>query len=142
MYTITKSFRFCAAHRLLGHPKCGRPHGHEYVVFFELQAEELDNGMVRDYADLSRVKERIDNTLDHRYLVSRELVEAHDPFYAVCLENDPSWAALINVQRTTAEQLAEWFYNEWKADYQELVAVTVCETSATTATYRFNRGLR
>jgi 6-pyruvoyltetrahydropterin/6-carboxytetrahydropterin synthase len=139
MFIISKTFTFEAAHRLLGHPKCGRLHGHSYRVTFELKSEALDRGMVRDYADLAPIKERIDNTLDHRYLVSDELIGSDDVYWRAAPHEDVS---VVNVTRTTAEHLAKWFYNEWKDMYPELAAVTVCETAATTATYRFERGLR
>lgn len=143
MYTITKEFCFEAAHRLEGHPKCGRLHGHSYRVIFELQAEDISStGMVRDYADLGKIKEYIDNHLDHRYLVSEELDQANDPIALACSEIGEEWAFFIPIERTTAEQLAAWFYGQFKGDYPELTAVTVCETSKTSATYRFERGLR
>jgi 6-pyruvoyltetrahydropterin/6-carboxytetrahydropterin synthase len=141
MYTITKSFSFEAAHRLLDHPKCGRLHGHSYRVSFELMAEELNSNdrMVLDYADLAPIKTFIDNHLDHRYLASDELIRAGDPIYLGCKTD---WIAVVPVERTTAESMAKWLYSIWKDAYPQLTAVTVCETANTTATYRFERGLR
>lgn len=141
MYTITKEFTWEAAHRLDGHPKCGRLHGHSYRAIFELQASELNpnDRMVLDYADLGVIKEFIDLLLDHKYLVGRELIEGGDSIYLHC---DPLWVCVCDVQRTTAEEMAKWLYNIWKDAYPQLTAVTVCETAKTTATYRFERGLR
>ena len=138
MYTITKEFSFEAAHRLLGHPKCGRLHGHSYRVIVELQAQDLTDGMVRDYAELDIIKKFIDSGLDHRYIVSKELVSANDPYYLA----NPDEARVFGIQRSTAEEMAKMMYTIFKVNYPELTAVTVCETSKTSATYRFERGLR
>lgn len=150
MFQITKEFTFEAAHRLLGHPKCGRLHGHSYRVMVELQAAELNldhpvnrplaptSGMVRDYADLSGIKEYIDSHLDHRYLVSDELIRAVDMYERV----SPDENAYLSVERTTAECLAKYLFDLFSHDYPELTAVTVCETAKTAATYRLERGLR
>ena len=131
-YTITKEFSFEAAHRLEGHPKCGRLHGHSYRVIFELQAEDLNENdrMVLDYADLDPIKQFIDNTLDHRYLVGLELLglKGGDPIY---LAADPLWVAVCDVYRTTAEEMSKWLFNIWKDAYPQLTAVTVCETAKT-----------
>lgn len=139
MYTITKTFTFEAAHRLLGHPKCGRLHGHSYRVIVELQAQDVGSDfMVRDYADLDTIKKFIDTGLDHRYIVSKELVDANDPYYLA----NPDEARLFPIQRSTAEEMAHMLYTVFKVNYPELTAVTVCETAKTSATYRFERGLR
>lgn len=107
MYTITKSFTFEAAHRLLGHPKCGRLHGHSYEVTVELRSSDLQAGMIRDYADLSAVKTFIDENLDHRYLVSKELEDAGDPYL---LAASPADIMILDIERTTAEELAKYLY--------------------------------
>lgn len=138
MYTITKTFTFEAAHRLLGHPKCGRLHGHSYRVIVELQAQDLTDGMVRDYAELDIIKKFIDSGLDHRYIVSQELIAADDPYYLA----NPDEARVFGIQRSTAEEMAKMMYTIFKVNYPELTAVTVCETAKTSATYRFERGLR
>ncbi len=142
MFTITKEFRFAAAHRIVGETICNRLHGHSYRVQFELKAEVLDGGMVVDYGDLVPVRERIDSTLDHRYLVSNELIDADDPIYLACLAHAPHWMVAIDIPSSTAECLARWFYGEWSGTYPELTSVTVCEEATTTAEYRFERGLR
>lgn len=133
MYTITKEFSFEAAHRLLGHPKCGKLHGHSYRVIVELSTSELKEGMVRDYGDLKDIKDFIDQVLDHRYLISGELIDAEDPYYNFGPSEDMS---ILLIPRTTAEYLAQWFYNKFVEWYPEITAITVCETSKTTAEYR------
>lgn len=148
MFTITKEFTFEAAHLLNGHPKCGRLHGHSYRVIVELQASQLlvagdsanSEGMVRDYAELDRIKKFIDDHLDHKLLVGNEILESPHMEWVRLVPIESR--AVCHVYRTTAEEMAKWLFNYFKTSYPELTAVTVCETAKTTATYRFERGLR
>lgn len=131
-YTISKTFRFEAAHRIRGHPKCGKLHGHSYSVTIELTGDEAPGGMVLDYALLNPIKEYIDTHIDHRYIVSIELVRAGDKFWKVC---DDAEHIVLPVEQSTAECLSRFFYDRFKDEFP-ISAVTVCETANTTATYR------
>lgn len=72
MYVISKDFAFQASHVLTGLPdghKCGRLHGHGYVIRVELSSTGLDEaGFVLDYGELAPFGEWIDQHLDHRHL--------------------------------------------------------------------------
>lgn len=139
-FEISKEFRFEAAHRLLGHPKCGRLHGHSYRVIFTLQSNGLREGMVQDYADLSPIKDWIDQNLDHRYLVSAELMANEDLYSLASLREDrmQDLAVMGALPRSTAECLAQYLYERFVSefDFLLLTSVTVCETASTSATYR------
>lgn len=71
-YLITKDFAFSAAHHLNDLPpehKCGRLHGHNYIVRVELFSDSVDYaGFVLDYGQLAPLSRFIDDKLDHRYL--------------------------------------------------------------------------
>ncbi len=117
MFTITKEFSFSASHVLCGladgHP-CGRLHGHNYRVEVELRAVELTaTGFVRDYRELSRFRDYLENEVDHRHL------------------ND-----LFGDRGVTAERLAEHFYRWCHALWPEVSAVRVSESDKTWAEYR------
>ena len=117
MFTITKEFHFSASHQLkklpTNHP-CARLHGHNYILIVELQSEKLNNyNFVRDYRDLTSIKNYIDGTLDHRHL------------------ND-----VFQEDAVTAEILAYTLYNLFKKDYPELKSITIRETEKTSAQYR------
>jgi len=116
VYTISKQFAFSASHQLDHLPKdhkCARLHGHNYVVEVMLAAEHLDeNGFVVDYGDLDEFKQHIDRFLDHRHL--EEVVQF----------------------KTTAENLARYFYDWCKARWDQTVAIRVSETPKTWAEYR------
>lgn len=117
MYIIAKRFAFSASHVIGGLPEqhpCARLHGHNYEVEVVLQSAELDSaGFVRDYRELSVLKEFIDENLDHRHLNE---VLGHD--------------------RTTSEVIAKWIYDWCNARWPEVVAVRVSETPKTWAEYR------
>ncbi len=107
MYSINKKFKFSASHIIDGLPeghKCGRLHGHNYIVELTLQHNALDEvGFVRDFGDLDKFKTWLNDRLDHRHLNDILLL-------------------------TTAETIAEWIYRQWKGIYPELIEVKVWET--------------
>lgn len=115
MYKISKEFSFSASHILEGLPSdhpCARLHGHNYVVTVHLKGKKLNEvGFIKDYRDLSIVKNYIDNELDHRHL--NDLL----PF------------------NPTAENLAKHLFDIFKQEIPELYAVEVSETPKTTAFY-------
>lgn len=117
MYTIIKSFAFSASHRIGGLPAehpCSKLHGHNYTVEVVLQGASLNEvGFVRDYRDLDDFKQFLDRTVDHRHLNE---VMGHD--------------------RTTAEELARWFFTWSRERWPEVTAVRVSETPKTWAEYR------
>jgi queuosine biosynthesis protein QueD len=147
--TISREYWFSAAHRIEGHPKCGRLHGHNYQVIVEITSDALQNGMIVDYARLDNVLKPLFDRLDHRYLVSASNRGASDPYSSAAIVADRgSDIAALSVFATTAEMLAEWIGNrveESLGELQELaqlefplklVRVVVCETPKSTAEYR------
>lgn len=69
--TISKDFAFSASHQLEGLPpehQCSRLHGHNYIFRIIITGEVVAPGFVVDYAELSPIKDWIDDTLDHRHL--------------------------------------------------------------------------
>jgi 6-pyruvoyltetrahydropterin/6-carboxytetrahydropterin synthase len=117
MYTIAKRFVFSASHIIGGvspeHP-CGRLHGHNYEVEVILGAAAVDGvGFIRDYREISALKEFLDATVDHNHL------------------ND-----VLGHDRTTTEVLCKWLYDWCKARWPEVIAVRVSETPRTWAEYR------
>jgi len=129
MYTITKAFRFEAAHHLPQMPeghKCANAHGHSYSVTLTLRSDELDGrGMVTDFTDLGPFGTYIADTLDHRDLNE------------VC-EGDGAGVPVL--PQPTCELLAEHLFRTaarvLPGEVAAMVAsVTVAETARTSATY-------
>ena len=67
-----RKFHFCTGHRVFGHEsKCANMHGHNYILWVHVEANELDSlGRVIDFSVL---KEKIDPWLqemwDHTFLI-------------------------------------------------------------------------
>lgn len=138
-WTIYRDYTFCAAHRLEGHPKCGRLHGHNYSVRVELIAGQLGGeSWIMDYAQLDSIVKPIIDELDHRYIVSQENVAMQCPYVAAGRHED---MVLLGVPRSTAEVLAMWLTEQVVQALQMLdarenmVRVTVQETPKSGATY-------
>lgn len=107
IWNISRTYSFSAAHRIEGHPKCGRLHGHNYLVKVILtQHNSLESdGMVLDYGRLDEVVKPIIEQLDHRYLVSRDNIEHDDPYWSTA--NSLGHAYLLLCKHSTAEELAQ-----------------------------------
>lgn len=119
MFTLTKEFRFEAAHRLPQHDgKCARLHGHSFKMRVVVTAQRLVSegpklGMVIDYSELSQiVSPLVEACLDHHYL------------------NDST-----GLPNPTSEELARWIFYRLQESLPELIAVEVDETC--TASCRF-----
>lgn len=119
MFTLTKEFRFEAAHRLPRHDgKCARLHGHSWKMRVVVQGENLQPsgpkvGMLQDYADISKVvNPLIESALDHHYL--NETLGISDP---------------------TSEHVALWAFNTLKPILPGLVAIEVDETCTCSCRY-------
>jgi 6-pyruvoyltetrahydropterin/6-carboxytetrahydropterin synthase len=63
------NIKFSACHFIAGHEKCGRLHGHTYVVSVRIHGEVGDNGMVMDFVQIKRGLRGIVEDLDHRVLI-------------------------------------------------------------------------
>ena len=115
MVVIAREYSFSAAHRIEGHPKCGRLHGHNYKVIVEVRRRDRDSvddkGMVIDFGDLDNVVKPIINRFDHRYLVSdSNRHNPHDPSQVVPDEGD--WFHYLGLPASTAEYIAEALKSE------------------------------
>ena len=87
-------------------------HGHNYLITIYLKSSELDEiGFIKDYRALSFIKEYIDSNLDHRHL------------------ND------VFPMNPTAENIAYFLFNKFKAELPQLCALEVSETPKTSAIY-------
>jgi 6-pyruvoyltetrahydropterin/6-carboxytetrahydropterin synthase len=127
-FTITKEFKFEAAHVLVGHDgPCARLHGHSWKGRVVVRGSELHRdgpkaGMLVDYGDLKAVLEPlVDGYLDHRFL------------------NET-----LATDRPTSEAVATWLYGRLVGQFGPsgklgphalLAAVEIDETCTSCARY-------
>lgn len=63
MFRVARTVEISAAHRLPGHPKCGKVHGHNYRITVWAEAQNVDHrGMVVDFGEISEIVKRFDHT--------------------------------------------------------------------------------
>ena len=132
MYTVTRRIEFCYGHRLLDYAgKCKHLHGHNGLAVIELGAAALDEkGMVIDFGEIrDRIKNWIDENLDHRLILSKEdpalkaLLDLEEPVYVI--ESNP-----------TAEAIAKLIFDKSRVLGLPVVRVDLWETPNCMATYR------
>lgn len=88
-WTIDKQFSFCYGHRVWSqkleadycergdvNTKCRFLHGHEGLVHVYLESDVLERGMVTDFKHLGWLKNFLDDTIDHKFIV-----DYHDPHF-------------------------------------------------------------
>ncbi len=144
MYSITKSFKFEAAHRLLtmeeGH-HCRNIHGHSYVVRTTIQIVNItlmkNPNMVVDFGKLKKFKE-ITEALDHKLILN-----SNDPLIVI-LKDVPN-VDIIKMPDgldPTAENMAYLFAHNLKdlctSEFgieKATIKVDVDETVGNTASY-------
>lgn len=104
-------------------------HGHNYRVYFEVEAEQLDTvGRVMDFSAIKeKLCEWLEENWDHKFLVSK-----YDPFAKQLKQLDPDGVKVVSFN-PTAENMGDFLLN-WVAPKQlegtncTLVRVTIEET--------------
>lgn len=115
MIEVFKEFTFEAAHSLPHLPeghKCKRVHGHSYQVTVYATGPVNADGMVVDYAEISRAWELLESRLDHHFI------------------ND-----IPGLEISTSENLARWIYSGMKLSIPQISKVLVKETATAGSIY-------
>lgn len=133
MTTVTKTVSFDAAHILTNHKGlCKNLHGHTYRVDVSVAGEGDD--MVMDFKDLKHVAEEVVCAkFDHAFIYNTESPGERE-IAAVVEKHDMRTVAIPF--RSTAENLARYFFGGLKERVPALVAVRVWETATSSAEYR------
>lgn len=142
MYSVTKTFKFDAAHRLFTMPenhKCRNIHGHSYVVRVSIKTKDIKNqsnpNMVIDFGLLKKFEGDL-NQYDHSLILHQD-----DPLnkllYDVC-----NITVMPFKLDATAENMAFLFANKinYMCQYDfhissGQICVEVDETTGNTASY-------
>jgi 6-pyruvoyltetrahydropterin/6-carboxytetrahydropterin synthase len=107
---IWRRFRFESAHQLPNVPpghKCGRMHGHGFIVVLHCQQKLGEKDMGVDFARIDRCWQPLHDELDH-----------------ACLNDIPG------LENPTSERIAGWIWRRLKEALPELSWVTVYETAS------------
>lgn len=135
MISLTKVFRFEAAHALHSHPgACAHVHGHSYELHVTIQSKGTEHGyidglgIVFDFKDLKKVVADAVNTLDHKLMLSNTyLKNVHlqfDKEELVVFEHEP-----------TAENLLIFFRDRIKKGLPETVSLLTLKLWETSDSY-------
>jgi 6-pyruvoyltetrahydropterin/6-carboxytetrahydropterin synthase len=136
MTTVTKTVRFDAAHILTNHSGlCKNLHGHTYKVDISVSASGTkDDGMVMDFKDLKKIATSvICDRFDHAFIYNTQSA-GESEIADVVARNGMRTVALPF--RSTAENLARFFFDELEDKIHGLCSVKVWETQDSCAEYR------
>lgn len=137
MYKLKTESSFDAAHFLTDyHGKCENLHGHRWrVVAYIAQAELCKEGthkdMVLDFDEFKKEVRALTEEFDHSFIVEEGSLQAQT---LSCLENE-GFTLTILPFRTTAENLAHYFYDRLAEKGLPVSEIEVYETPNNCAIY-------
>ena len=137
MYKLKTESSFDAAHFLTDyHGKCENLHGHRWrVVAYIAQAELCKEGthkdMVLDFGEFKKEVRALTEEFDHSFIVEEGSLQAQT---LSCLENE-GFTLTILPFRTTAENLALYFYDRLAEKGLPVSEIEVYETPNNCAIY-------
>ena len=137
MYKLKTESSFDAAHFLTDyHGKCENLHGHRWRVVAYLAQQELckegtHKDMVLDFGEFKSALRKLTEELDHSFIVEEGSL-MQEPL--ACLEKE-GFVLTIMPFRTTAENLARYFYNRLAELGLPVSEIEVYETPNNCAIY-------
>lgn len=137
MYIISITESFDAAHFLSGYDgKCSNIHGHQWNVEINIQAMKLhmngsNKGMVEDFTDIKEDIRELMKVYDHALIIEKGSLKKET---TDCLIKEGFKIIFLDF-RTTAENLAYYFYLLVEEKGYNVKSVTVYETPNNAATY-------
>lgn len=138
MYGLKTEAAFDSAHFLTDYyGKCENLHGHRWRVEVTLEQPELQNDgtmrdMVLDFGVFKKAVRDLAESLDHTFLIEEGSLK---PETQDMLESE-GFSLTIFPFRTTAENLARYFYEQLKEQRLPVAEVEVDETPNNRAFYR------
>ena len=137
MYKLKTESSFDAAHFLTDyHGKCENLHGHRWRVIAYLAQQELckestHKDMVLDFGEFKSALRKLTEELDHSFIVEEGSLMQET---LACLEKE-GFVLTIMPFRTTAENLARYFYNRLAELGLPVSEIEVYETPNNCAIY-------
>ncbi|MBA4181939.1 MAG: 6-pyruvoyl tetrahydrobiopterin synthase [Anaerolinea sp.] len=126
--------RFAAAHFATFGGGCEGLHGHNYDVTVEVEGSLTEDSWVWDFGQVKRATKALADDLDHKFLLQRE------SRYLQITELPAEWevrfkekryvfpredVAVLPIDNSTAERIAEWFAGGLLRFFEEAGAATV-----------------
>lgn len=134
MITLSRTYFFSAAHRVEGHSKCGRLHGHNYEVVVQVDSDEKNDGqLVLDCVKMDSVVQPFIDSLDGYYLISQQNMDSDDPYVSAAINCREG--RVLNVPTSSPEHIAEYLAKSLQGLILGDVVVMVHDTPTTSATY-------
>jgi 6-pyruvoyltetrahydropterin/6-carboxytetrahydropterin synthase len=137
MYTLQTNASFDSAHFLKGYQgKCSNIHGHRWKVEVTVASEAVEQegtlrGMIVDFKTLKQDLKELAEELDHSLVIEQDSLKPATK--AALLEEEFRIVELPF--RPTAENLAQYFYEEMEDRDYQVVLVKVYETPNNCAGY-------
>ena len=138
MYGLKTEAAFDSAHFLTDYyGKCENLHGHRWRMEVTIESEELGTegtmrDMVLDFGVFKKAVRALAEELDHTFLVEEGSLR---PETIAALEGE-GFSLTILPFRTTAENLARWFFDKLTAQGLPVAEVEVDETPNNRAFFR------
>ncbi len=137
MYGLKTESSFDAAHFLTDyHGKCENLHGHRwrvvaYLAQPQLHTEGTNKDMVLDFGEFKSALRDLTEELDHSFIVEEGSLK---PKTLACLEEEGFTLSMMPF-RTTAENLARYFYQRLAQQNLPVSQIEVYETPNNCAIY-------
>lgn len=138
MYGLKTEVSFDSAHFLTDYyGRCENLHGHRWRVVVHLEQEDLQGegtmkGMVLDFGVFKKAVRALAANLDHTFLVEEGSLA---PATVAALEGEGFTLTMLPF-RTTAENLARWFFERLSEQGLPISMVECHETPNNCASYR------
>lgn len=137
MYTLSKEFRFEAAHRLMNYiGACSNIHGHTWQGEITIKGTQLDrHGFIMDFKQLKKLINKFIKDFDHAIILNVKDKRLRN----LCIEND--YKAFTFDEDPTCEVISRWLYRRVYIEIErlklniKLVSVTIKETPTSKCTY-------
>ena len=140
MYEVERYHDISCGHRVHGHEsKCAHLHGHNYRIFFTVQADNKQLDMIGRVLDFSVIKSRLCEWLE-TWWDHKMLIWVDDPMLDDLLDIDPEGVVPVEFN-PTAENMAEHLVTvvgpkELEGTGCILVACRIEETRKCSATFK------
>ncbi len=140
MYSVERYHDISCGHRVHGHEsKCAHLHGHNYRIFFTVQADNKQLDMIGRVLDFSVIKSRLCEWLE-TWWDHKMLIWVNDPTLDDLLDIDPEGVVPVEFN-PTAENMAQHLVEvigpqELNGTGCVLVACRIEETRKCSATYK------